>query len=144
MTTNQLTMAIANKLTHYFPNIPIHPATDSTISNPDTKGITYRLFSAQLTRERSDRFVQSHAFEIRWLETDHIPETLPDELFEALETIDVEGTPYRATELRWETENDTPRMLVYYTMRTTKVSESAATMQQLEQRPTALKLRENN
>ncbi|UOK64738.1 hypothetical protein MT997_10080 [Paenibacillus sp. OVF10] len=41
--------------------------------------------------------------------------------------------------MRWETENDTPRMLVYYTMRTTKVSESAATMQQLEQRSTALK-----
>ncbi|MEK4370295.1 phage tail terminator family protein [Paenibacillus sp. FSL R5-0473] len=139
MTTNQLTMAIANKLTHYFPNIPIHPATDSTISNPDTKGISYRLLSAQLTRERSDRFVQSHAFEIRWLDPNDIPATLPDELFEALETINVEGTPYRATELRWETENDTPRMLVYYTMRTTKVSESAATMQQLEQRSTALK-----
>nr|WP_141236975.1 hypothetical protein [Paenibacillus sp. 7523-1] len=83
--------------------------------------------------------MQSHAYEIRWLETDNIPATLPDELFEALETIDVEGTPYRATELRWETENNNPRLLVYYTMRTTKVSESATTMQQLEQRPTALK-----
>nr|WP_145320651.1 hypothetical protein [Paenibacillus xylanexedens] len=65
--------------------------------------------------------------------------TLADELFEALETIEVEGTLYRATELRWETENDMPRMLVYYTMRTTKMSEPASTMQQLEQRPTALK-----
>lgn len=139
MTTNQLTTAIANTLTQHFPNIPTHPASVSGNSIPGEKGITYRLLSAQLTRERSDRFVQSHAFEIRWLETDNIPATLPDELFEALETINVEGTPYRATEMRWETENDTPRMLVYYTMRTTKVSESAATMQQLEQRSTALK-----
>ncbi|RAI92390.1 hypothetical protein DET54_11098 [Paenibacillus pabuli] len=135
MTTNQLTTAIANTLTQHFHDIPNHPA-----STPSEKGITYRLLSAQLTRERSDRFVQSHAFEIRWLNPNDIPATLPDELFEALETIDVEGTPYRATEMRWETENDTPRMLVYYTMRTTKVSESAATMQQLEQRPTALKV----
>ncbi|MGO4730836.1 phage tail terminator family protein [Paenibacillus sp. 2KB_22] len=135
MTTNQLTTAIANTLTQHFPNIPILPQTGTS----STSGISYRLLSAQLTRERSDRFVQSHTFEIRWLEKDSIPATLPDELFEALETIDVEGTPYRATELRWETENDTSRMLVYYTMRTTKVSESAATMQQLEQRPTALK-----
>ncbi|OMF66298.1 DUF6838 family protein [Paenibacillus sp. FSL R5-0766] len=139
MTTNQLTTAITNTLTQYFPNILIQPATGGTSSTLETKGITYRLLSAQLTRERSDRFVQSHAYEIRWLDADNIPATLPDELFEALETIDVEGTPYRATEMRWETENDTPRMLVYYTMRTTKVSESAATMQQLEQRPTALK-----
>ncbi|MCP1425159.1 hypothetical protein J3D43_003675 [Paenibacillus xylanexedens] len=135
MTTNQITTAIANTLTQHFPNIPILPQTGTS----STPGISYRLQSAQLTRERSDRFVQSHAFEIRWLETDNIPVNLPDELFEALETIDVEGTPYRATELRWETENDTPRMLVYYTMRTTKMSESAPTMQQLEQRPTALK-----
>ncbi|MCP1182625.1 DUF6838 family protein [Paenibacillus sp. 1781tsa1] len=135
MTTNQLTTTIANILSQHFPNIPIHPAKGTS----STPGISYRLLSAQLTRERSDRFVQSHAFEIRWLEADNIPETLADELFEALETINVEGTPYRATELRWETENDTPRMLVYYTMRTTKVSESATTMQQLEQRPTALK-----
>ncbi|MCW3793498.1 hypothetical protein OM416_18040 [Paenibacillus sp. LS1] len=139
MTTNQLTKAVANTLTQHFPNIPTYPATVGGNSTPAEKGISYRLLSAQLTRERSDRFVQSHAFEIRWLETDNIPATLPDELFEALETINVEGTPYRATEMRWETENDTPRMLVYYTMRTTKVSESAATMQQLEQRPTALK-----
>lgn len=139
MTTNQLTTAIADALTRHFPNIPIQPATGGTSSTSDSKGITYRLLSAQLTRERSDRFVQSYAFEIRWLDADNIPATLPDELFEALETIDVEGTPYRATELRWETENITPRMLVYYTMRTTKMSESAATMQQLEQRPTALK-----
>ncbi|MEK3922849.1 phage tail terminator family protein [Paenibacillus sp. FSL K6-2393] len=139
MTTNQLTTAIANTLTQHFPNIQIHPTNSITSPVPDTIGMTYRLLSAQLTRERSDRFVQSHAFEIRWLETDNIPVTLPDELFEALETIDVEGTPYRATEMRWETDNDTPRMLVYYTMRTTKVSESAAIMQQLEQRPTALK-----
>ncbi|MBY0219464.1 DUF6838 family protein [Paenibacillus illinoisensis] len=139
MTTNQLTTAIATTLSQHFPNIPITPATDPTSPNPESKGITYRLLSAQLTRERSDRFVQSHAFEIRWLEADNIPATLPDELFEALETINVEGTPYRATELRWETENDTPRMLVYYTMRTTKVSELATTMQHLEQRPTALK-----
>ncbi|MEO2260714.1 DUF6838 family protein [Paenibacillus amylolyticus] len=135
MTTNQLTDSIATTLTQHFPNIPILPQTGTS----STPGISYRLLSAQLTRERSDRFVQSHAFEIRWLEKDNIPATLPDELFEALETIDVEGTPYRATELRWETENDTPRMLVYYTMRTTKMSESAPTMQQLEQRPTALK-----
>ncbi|MGF9697552.1 MULTISPECIES: phage tail terminator family protein [Paenibacillus] len=139
MTTNQLTTAIATTLAQHFPNIPIHPATGSISPNPDSKGITYRLLSAQLTRERSDRFVQSHAYEIRWLEADNIPATLPDELFEALETISVEGTPYRATELRWETENDNPRLLVYYTMRTTKVSESGTTMQHLEQRHTALK-----
>ncbi|ETT50437.1 MULTISPECIES: phage tail terminator family protein [Paenibacillus] len=139
MSTNQLTTAIADALTRHFPNIPIQPATGDTSSTSDSKGITYRLLSAQLTRERSDRFVQSYGFEIRWLDPNDIPATLPDELFEALETIDVEGTSYRATELRWETENDTPRMLVYYTMRTTKVSESAATMQQLEQRSTALK-----
>ncbi|PQP82961.1 hypothetical protein C0Q44_16495 [Paenibacillus sp. PCH8] len=139
MTTNQLTTAIANTLKQHLPNITIHPSTGSSSPTPDSQGITYRLLSSQLTRERSDRFVQSHAFEIRWLETDNIPATLPDELFEALETINVEGTPYRATELRWETENDTPRMLVYYTMRTTKVSESTTPMQQLEQRPTALK-----
>ncbi|MEK4053341.1 DUF6838 family protein [Paenibacillus sp. FSL F4-0087] len=132
MTTNQLTTVIADALIQHFPSIPIHPT-------PDSRGIAFRLLSAQLTRERSDRFVQSHAFEIRWLEPNDIPATLPDELFEALETIHVEGTPYRATELRWETEYDTPRMLVYYTMRTTKVSESATPMQQLEQRPTALK-----
>lgn len=139
MTTNQLTTIIANTLSQHFLNITIHLSTGYNNSNPDAKGITYRLLSAQLTRERSDRFVQSHTFEIRWLEKDNIPATLPDELFEALETIDVEGTPYRATELRWETENDNPRMLVYYTMRATKVSGSAATMQKLEQRPTALK-----
>ncbi|WP_338591851.1 DUF6838 family protein [Paenibacillus sp. Y5S-9] len=139
MTTNQSTIAVANTLTQYFPNVPIYAETGSNSTGPDSEGITYRLLSAQLTRERSDRFVQSHAFEIRWLGPNDIPATLPDELFEALETIDVEGTPYRATEMRWETENDTPRMLVYYTMRTTKVSESAATMQQLEQRPTAFK-----
>ncbi|MBM6382839.1 MAG: hypothetical protein JSY10_02440 [Paenibacillus sp.] len=139
MTTNQLTTAIASTLTEHIPNIPIQPATGTTSPSPDSKGITYRLLSAQLTRERSDRFVQSHAFEIRLLEADNIPATLPDELFEALETIIVEGTPYRATELRWETENDNLRMLVYYTMRTTKVSESATTMQHLEQRPTTLK-----
>lgn len=139
MTTNQLTTAIATTLTQHFPNTPITPATGPLSSNPDFKGITYRLLSAQLTRERSDRFVQSHAFEIRWIETDNIPATLPDELFEALETINVEGTPYRATELRWETENNNPRLLVYYTMRTTKVSESATTMQHLELRPTTLK-----
>ncbi|WP_433708207.1 phage tail terminator family protein [Paenibacillus illinoisensis] len=132
MDTNQLTTSIATTLAQQFPNIPIQPATGPTSPNPDSKGITYRLLSAQLTRERSDRFVQSHAFEIRWLEADNIPATLPDELFGALETIDVEGTPYRATELRWETENDNPRLLVYYTMRTTKVLESATTMQHLE------------
>ncbi|MFS0870671.1 DUF6838 family protein [Paenibacillus xylanilyticus] len=139
MTTNELTTAIATKLTQQFPNIPIQPATGTASPNPDTKGITYRLLSAQLTRERSDRFVQSHAYEIRWLEADNIPANLPDKLFEALETISVEGTPYGATGLRWETENDNPRLLVYYTMRTTKVSELATTMQHLEQRPTALK-----
>lgn len=135
MSINHLTDSISTTLTQHFPNIPILPQTGTS----STPGISYRLQSAQLTRERSDRFVQSYAFEIRWLDADNIPATLPDELFEALETIDVEGTPYRATELRWETENDTPRMLVYYTMRTTKVLESAATMQKLEQRPTALK-----
>jgi hypothetical protein len=139
MTTNELNTAIVNTLTQHFPNTQIRPSTGNTSSTPDSQGITYRLLSAQLTRERSDRFVQSHTFEIRWLGTDIIPATLPDELFEALETIVVEGAPYRATELRWETENATPRMLVYYTMRTTKVSGSATTMQQLEQRPTALK-----
>ncbi|WP_338020315.1 phage tail terminator family protein [Paenibacillus marchantiae] len=139
MTTNQLTRAIATTLTQHFPNIPIHPTNSITSPVPETIGITYSLLSAQLTRERSDRFVQSHAFEIRWLDPNDIPATLPDELFEALETIDVEGVTYRATELRWETENNTPRMLVYYTMRTTKVSESATTMQHLDQRPTALK-----
>jgi hypothetical protein len=139
MTTNALTTAIANTLTKYFPNISINPATVTTSPNPDSKGMTYRLLSAQLTRERSDRFVQSHAFEIRWLDADNIPATLPDELFEALETINVEGTPYRAAELRWETENDNPRLLVYFTIRTTKMSESATTMKHLEQRPTALK-----
>lgn len=139
MTANQLTIAIANTLTQHFPNFPIHPTSVGGNSTPAERGITYRLLSAQLTRERSDRFVQSHAFEIRWLDPNDIPATLPDELFEALETIDVEGTLYRATEMRWETESDTPRMLVYYTMRTTKVSESAATMQQMEQRPSTLK-----
>ncbi|WP_186327742.1 phage tail terminator family protein [Paenibacillus xylanexedens] len=139
MTANHLTTAIVSTLTKHFPNSPIYPATGNTSSTPDAKGLTYRLLSAQLTRERSDRFVQSHTFEIRWLEADNIPVTLADELFEALETIEVEGTLYRATELRWETENDMPRMLVYYTMRTTKMSEPASTMQQLEQRPTALK-----
>lgn len=139
MTTNELTTAIANMLTQHFPNIPIHPATGTANPNPDSQGITYRLLSAQLTRERSDRFVQSHAYEIRWIEADNIPGTLPDELFEALETVNVEGTPNRASELRWETENDNPRLLVYYTMRTTKVSESSTTMQHLEQRPTTLK-----
>lgn len=139
MTANQLTIAIADALEKYFPNIPVHAATGSNSPTPDEKGITYRLLSAKLTRERSDRFVQSHAFEICWLDADNIPAILPDELFEALETISVEGTPYRATELRWETENDKPRLLVYYTIRTTKVSESATPMQQLEQQPTALK-----
>ncbi|CAM4454504.1 phage tail terminator family protein [Paenibacillus xylanexedens] len=135
MSINHLTDSISTTLTQHFPNIPILPQTGTG----PTPGISYRLQSAQLTRERSDRFVQSYAFEIRWLDADNIPATLPDELFEALETIDVEGTPYRATELRWETENVTPRMLVYYTMRTTKMSEPASTMQQLEERPTTLK-----
>ncbi|CAM3029926.1 hypothetical protein HP548_29430 [Paenibacillus taichungensis] len=139
MTTHQLTTAIATTLTKNFPNIPVHPANGGTTPASDAKGIIYRLLSAQLTRERSDRFVQSHAFEIRWLDASNIPDTLPDELLEALETINIEGTPYRATDLRWETEGTTPRMLVYYTMRTIKVSESVPAMQQLEQRPTAIK-----
>jgi hypothetical protein len=138
MTTNQLTAAIVATLTQHFPDVLLKPAKDSSPTS-GIKGISYYLLSAQLTRERIDRFVLSHAFEIRWLDPNDIPATLPDELFEALATIDVEGTPYRATEMRWETENDTPRMLVYYTMRTTKVSESATTMQQLEQRPSVLK-----
>ncbi|WP_411735921.1 DUF6838 family protein [Paenibacillus sp. M2] len=137
MTTTQLTNSIAATLSHHLPNIPIHPATGA--DNTDTQGLTYRLLAAKLTRERSDRFVQSHIYEIRWLDGSNIPEDLPDKLFEALETIEVEGTPYRATELRWKAWGETPKLWVYYTMRTTKVSESSDTMQQLEQRPTALK-----
>ncbi|WP_091015489.1 phage tail terminator family protein [Paenibacillus amylolyticus] len=137
MTTTQLTNSIAATLSHHLPNIPIHPATGA--DNTDTQGLTYRLLAAKLTRERSDRFVQSHIYEIRWLDGSNIPEDLPDKLFEALETIEVEGTPYRATELRWKAWGETPKIWVYYTMRTTKVSESSDTMQQLEQRPTALK-----
>lgn len=139
MTTNQLTTTIANTLTQHFPNIPVHPANGGTTPAPDTQGLTYRLLSAKLTRERGDRFVQFHTFEICWLDASNIPDTLPDRLFEALETIEVEGTPYRATELRWKTWGQIPKLLVYYTMRTTKVSESATPMQQLEQRPTTLK-----
>lgn len=137
MTTTQLTNSIGATLSHHLPNIPIHPATGA--DNPDTQGLTYRLLAAKLTRERSDRFVQSHIYEIRWLDSSHIPEDLPDRLFEALETIEVEGTPYRATEMRWKAWGEAPKLWVYYTMRTTKVSESSSPMQQLEQRPTALK-----
>jgi len=137
MTTTQLTNSIVATLSHHLPNIPIHPATGA--DNTDTQGLTYRLLAAKLTRERSDRFVQSHIYEIGWLDGSNIPEDLPDKLFEALETIEVEGTPYRATELRWKAWGETPKLWVYYTMRTTKVSESSDTMQQLEQRPTALK-----
>ncbi|MBY0202974.1 MULTISPECIES: phage tail terminator family protein [Paenibacillus] len=137
MTTTQLTSAIAATLSHHLPNIPIQPAT-GTIA-PDTQGLTYRLLAAKLTRERSDRFVQSHIFEIRWLDGSNIPEDLPDKLFEALETIEVEGTPYRATELRWKAWGETPKLWVYYTMRTIKLSGSSSPMQLLEQRPTALK-----
>ncbi|MDT0121332.1 hypothetical protein Q9R46_01650 [Paenibacillus sp. RRE4] len=137
MTTTQLTNAIAATLSHHLPNIPIQPATGAIA--PDTQGLTYRLLAAKLTRERSDRFVQSHIYEIRWLDGSNIPEDLPDKLFEALETIEVEGTPYRATELRWKAWGETPKLWVYYTMRTTKVSESSGPMKQLEQRPTALK-----
>lgn len=137
MTTTQLTNAIAATLSHHIPNILIYPATEAVL--PDTQGLTYRLLAAKLTRERSDRFVQSHIYEIRWLDGSNIPGDLPDKLFEALETIEVEGTPYRATELRWKAWGETPKLWVYYTMRTTKVSESAGPMQQLEQRPTALK-----
>jgi hypothetical protein len=139
MTTNQLTTTIANTLIHHFPEFSIHPANGGTVSAPDSQGLTYGLLSAKLTRERGDRFVQFHTFEIRWLDASNIPDTLPDRLFEALETIEVEGTPYRATELRWKTWGQIPKLLVYYTMRTTKVSESTTTMQQLEQRPTTLK-----
>jgi hypothetical protein len=137
MTTTQLMNSIAATLSHHLPNIPIHSATGA--NNPETQGLTYRLLAAKLTRERSDRFVQSHIFEIRWLDENSIPESLPDKLFEALETIEVEGTPYRATELRWKAWGETPKLWVYYTMRTTKVSGSSGPMQQLEQRPTALK-----
>ncbi|MDP9700621.1 hypothetical protein J2T16_003528 [Paenibacillus intestini] len=137
MTTTQLTNAIATTLSHHLPNIPIQPATGAIA--PDTQGLTYRLLAAKLTRERSDRFVQSHIFEIRWLDGSNIPEDLPDKLIEALETIDVEGTPYRATELRWKAWGETPKLWVYYTMRTTKLSESSGPMNQLEQRPPALK-----
>jgi hypothetical protein len=139
MTTNQLTIAIAATLTQHFPNIPIQPATGGISPAPDTQGLTYRLLSAKLTRERGDRFVQFHTFEIRWLDAGNIPDSLPDRLFEALETIEVEGTPYRATELRWKTWGQIPKLLVYYTMRITKVSESATPMKQLEQRQTQLK-----
>lgn len=137
MTTTQLNNSIVSALTHHLPNIPIHPATGA--DNPNTQGLSYRLITAKLTRERSDRFVQSHIFEIRWLDEKSIPENLPDKLFEALETIEVDGTPYRATELRWKAWGETPKLWVYYTMRTTKVSGSSGPMQQLEQRPTALK-----
>ncbi|WP_434756665.1 phage tail terminator family protein [Paenibacillus amylolyticus] len=137
MTTTQLTNAIATALSHHLPNIPIHPVTGAV--PPESQGVTYRLLAAKLTRERSDRFVQSHIYEIRWLDGNNIPEDLPDKLFEALETIEVEGTPYRATELRWKTWGEIPKLWVYYTMRTTKVSESSGPMQMLEQRPTALK-----
>ncbi|WP_434752551.1 phage tail terminator family protein [Paenibacillus amylolyticus] len=100
MTTTQLTNAIATALSHHLPNIPIHPVTGAV--PPESQGVTYRLLAAKLTRERSDRFVQSHIYEIRWLDGNNIPEDLPDKLFEALETIEVEGTPYRATELAME------------------------------------------
>ncbi|PYE48491.1 hypothetical protein HUB98_22995 [Paenibacillus barcinonensis] len=136
MTTTQLTNSIVATLSHHLPNIPIHPATEVS---PESQGLTYRLLAAKLTRERSDRFVQSHIYEIRWLDSSNIPEDLPDKLFEALETIEVDGTPYRATELRWKAWGEAPKLWVYYTMRTTKVSESSSPMQQLEQRPTALK-----
>ncbi|MGF6356444.1 hypothetical protein ABIE27_004362 [Paenibacillus sp. 4624] len=137
MTTTQITNSIAATLSHHLPNIPIQPATGAIA--PESQGLTYRLLAAKLTRERSDRFVQSHIYEIRWLDGSNIPEDLPDKLFEALETIEVEGTPYRATELRWKAWGETPKLWVYYTMRTTKVSESSGPMKQLEQRPTALK-----
>ncbi|WP_366290289.1 DUF6838 family protein [Paenibacillus sp. AN1007] len=137
MTTTQLTTAIAAKLSYHFIDIPIIPAYEAI---PEDQGLSYRLITAKLTRERSDRFVQSHIFEIRWLDENSIPEGLPDKLFEALETIEVDGTPYRATELRWKAWGETPKLWVYYTMRTTKVSGSSGPMQQLEQRPTALKL----
>ncbi|MGO4529651.1 hypothetical protein AB4Z30_11265 [Paenibacillus sp. 2TAF8] len=68
----------------------------------------------------------------------NIPEDLPDKLFEALETIEVNGTPYRATELRWKAWGKTPKLWVYYTMRIIKVSESSSPMQHLEQQPTSL------
>ncbi|MCK6077895.1 phage tail terminator family protein [Paenibacillus silvae] len=137
MTTTQLTNSIVATLSHHLPNIPIHPATGA--ANTDTQSLTYRLLAAKLTRERSERFVQSHIYEIRWLDNSNIPEDLPDKLFEALETIEVDGMPYRATELRWKAWGEAPKLWVYYTMRTTKVSESSSPMQQLEQRPTALK-----
>jgi hypothetical protein len=137
MTTTQLTRSIAAALSHHLPNIPIRPATG--VVTPEEQGLTYRLLAAKLTRERSERFVQSHIYEVRWLDGNNIPEDLPDRLFEALETIEVEGTSYRATELRWKAWGETPKLLVYYTKRTTKVSESSGPMQHLEQRPTALK-----
>lgn len=137
MTTTQLTNAIATTLSHHLPNIPIHPATGAVPQ--ESQGLTYGLLAAKLTRERSDRFVQSHICEIRWLDSSNIPEDLPDKLFEALETIEVDGTPYRATELRWKAWGETPKLWVYYTMRTTKVSESSGPMQHMEQPPTALK-----
>lgn len=137
MTTTQLTNSIAATLSHHFPNLSIQPATG--VDTPENQGLTYCLLSAKLTRERSDQFVQSQIYEIRWLDGNNIPEDLPDKLFEALETIEVEGTPYRATELRWKAWGDTPKLWVYYTMRTTKVSEPSSPMKHLEQRPTALK-----
>jgi len=139
MTTDQLTKAIASTLKQNFPNIPVHPASGGTTLVPKTQGLTYRLLSAKLTRERSDRFMQSHIYEIRWLDADNIPEDLPDRFFEALETIEGEGMPYRATELRWKTWGEIPKLWVYYAIRTTKVSKSSSPMQHLERRPTALK-----
>lgn len=137
MITTQITKSIAAALSHHLPNIPIRPATG--VDTPDSQGLTYRLLAAKLTRERSDRFVQSHIFEVRWLDKNNIPEEMPDRLFEALETIEVEGTPYRATELRWKAWGEMPKLMVYYTMRTTKVSESSGPMKHLEQLPTGLK-----
>ncbi|MBD8838707.1 hypothetical protein IFU39_12850 [Paenibacillus sp. CFBP 13594] len=136
MITIKLTNSIAATLSRHLPNIPIHPASRIT---PEDQGLTYRLLAAKLTRERSDRFVQSHIFEIHWLDAREVPDNFPDTLFEALETIEVDGTPYRATELRWKAWGEAPKLWVYYTMRTTKVSEPSSTMQQMEQRPTELK-----
>ncbi|MGW7160973.1 phage tail terminator family protein [Paenibacillus taichungensis] len=137
MTTTQLTAAIATTLSHHLPNIPIYPATGA--DTQDSQCLAYRLLAAKLIRERSDRFVQSLIYEIRWMDGKNIPEDLPDRLFEALETLEVEGVFCRATELRWKAWGETPKLWVYYTMRTTKVSEPSSPMQHLEQQPTVLK-----
>jgi len=133
MFTEKLTAAVVRALSLKFPDMPIRPAASAKEFSTDVEAIEYRLLSAQMTRERSDRFVQSYAYEMVWSTTKETRASLPDELFEALETVDVEGTPYRAAELRWEGREDgLPRMMVYYTARTSKSSPPVVVMQHLD------------